>query len=108
MSDKSFDEILETCEIEEIRRIDKPGYPSRYQFLIKQDRTFFIVRFPIHLDRMSSEWSSFKILSDDSKKAIINAVLDNKDHSMRYVRYKDENFDIFIADKEDVDNEDDA
>ena len=109
LSQMSFDEILNACGILEFRRSEGTAMPSRYSFLIKEDGTFFILRFPIELERLSPHWEDFKELGEESKKAIINAVLDNEDHRMRYVRYRNENFEDFINERaNDNENEDDA
>ncbi|MDW3196997.1 MAG: DUF4062 domain-containing protein [Cytophagales bacterium] len=109
LSDKSFDDVIKACDIVESRRSEGTGFSSRNQFLIKKDGTFFQLRFPIEMERMSPHWADFKELSEESKKAIINAVLDNEDHRMRNLRYVNEDFEEYISNKmSDSENEEDA
>lgn len=97
LSKMSFEEVLNTNNISEIVQSDGVRNPSRFIYYIRTDRTFFTARFPFNLSDLEVDFNDFKELSENSKKAIINAIRENEDRSFRIIRYYNENFDEYIS-----------
>lgn len=97
---KPFNYILEANLITEIIQSDGVRNSSRYQYYIRSDRKFFASRYPYNLNELESDFNDFKALSENSKKAIINAITENDDRHFRIITFYDENFDEYIQQPE--------
>lgn len=97
---KPFNNILEANLITEIIQSDGVRNSSRYQYYIRSDRKFFASRYPYNLNELESDFNDFKALSENSKKAIINAITENDDRHFRIITFYDENFDEYIQQPE--------
>ncbi len=100
-----WDDLLKNLEIKEVKIVN---VNSRYRplvFLLKNDDTFYEYRNPvIALNRMATEWNSFRQLNDDVKAEIISAILESEQHSMSMVRHREQSFDSYLQELEDRQN----
>ncbi|WP_417289912.1 DUF4062 domain-containing protein [Corallibacter sp.] len=106
LKSKDLDEILKKCEIAEVVSSDGVSRSNRYVYYVKNDRTFFISRLRFNLDKLSEEFSEFKDLIEDSKKAIINAIKEIEDRRFMFFRYRPFNFDEYLAESNDNNSDD--
>ncbi|MDA3943107.1 MAG: hypothetical protein PF694_06160, partial [Bacteroidetes bacterium] len=106
LADTSVEKILAECEISEIVQSDGVRRPSRYVYYIRKDRTFIQSRFNYNLGDLDAEFNDFKQLKADSKQAIINAIRENEDRILRMFRYYEEDFDVYMSEKNSENNED--
>lgn len=89
MSGKSWKDILSTFEIIDILAGESSNLIRR-TVLLRSDNTYFRVRFsfPI-INKIEMYWTQFQDLSEDVRKAILDAILDNSDvrpiHTLTYV-----------------------
>ena len=91
-----FDELLKKVDIVDIWKVEEEAergstsYNMR-QALIKKDGTFYLTRFPISLERISNEWSSFVQCSPNSRGVIVDAISDFSNMPLgRIMRYYSE------------------
>lgn len=96
LSNKSFNEIFKMNNIIDFIQSDGVKYPSRVTFYVKNDRTFYSIRFPFNLIDLERDFNDFKELTENSKKAIINAIRENEDRHIKIIKYHQENFDEHI------------
>lgn len=102
LSDSSFDELLAAARIVEIREVDDRdrSFDSRL-YLIRDDQTFFICRYPPRfIDDMRTEWGSFTALEDGAREAIADALLENREtRRVMWLRFIDTPIDKYLADR---------
>lgn len=80
LSDISWEELLYSkIGVSEMRPQEGHSVIQRL-IIIKKDNTYYKTRFSDHsIRRLAIDWSGFKNMSDQSKKAIINAVVESID-----------------------------
>jgi len=98
VSDFNWDELLEKFEIAEVTEVEiEKGYRPQF-FLIKNDRTFYKCRLPSRvLDDLKMDWRSFLDIEKESRGAIIDATLQDRDSRRRRdVIYRSEQFEDYL------------
>ncbi len=91
--------------IESIEPSDGIISPRSVTHLIRRDRKFYIMRYPIRfLERFEAEWAEFKKLNEPNKIAIIKAIKDTSDDTFLHIRFIDKIYETFI---EEANNETD-
>ena len=80
-SDLSWEQLLEEFEITEIRQIEREERMRPELFLIKNDGTFYRCRYhPGVMEDIRTDWGNFTQIDKDSRKAIIDVTLEDKDN----------------------------
>jgi hypothetical protein len=94
VSNSRWETILKSkFGIEEIVNSDGIRGPRSFSYLIRKDRKFYIMRYPISfLEKFDSEWSDFKKLNEPTKIAIIKAIKDISDGRFMHIRFKDKTY----------------
>ncbi|WP_277674521.1 hypothetical protein [Piscibacillus halophilus] len=89
--DINWEELLNKLNIVDIldsEKIDIVNKRPNKSIILLEDGTFFELRFPKSIfNEFEFQWESFRSLNDDSKNAIINAVLDDGHFPRFSVRY---------------------
>jgi hypothetical protein len=108
MSNSRWDTIIKSkIGIDEIIQSDGIHGPRHLTYLIKKDRKFFMMRYPLRfLERMEGEWNEFKKLNEPTKMAIIKAIKDISDDRFPPIRFKNVKYEEFIE-KSNDDSDDD-
>lgn len=111
----SWQEYLGHVGIEKI--IDAPTDRSRErmmprasQYMIKEDSTFYIVRFPFHAENMQADWDEFISLPPAARRIIFDTIREMT-HSMarsRYVYHVKESVDDYLKREEGSQEADEA
>ncbi|MFM5631260.1 DUF4062 domain-containing protein [Aeromonas veronii] len=99
-SSLSWEDLLTALDIKGITTVEiEKGFRPR-TFIIKNDETFYRCRFQTRLmDEMKTDWRSFVEIDKESRKAIIDATLQDRDTLRnRYLNYMPERFDKYIED----------
>lgn len=100
VSNFSWEEMLTQARIVETRPVvdEERNFNGRV-YLILDDGTFYVCRFPMRmLDDMRIEWSSFQKLEPHSREAIVDALLENRDsRRMGMLRYHHETVEEYLA-----------
>lgn len=92
-----WDDLLKSFEIKEIKMFNLNSKDRPTIFLIKNDETFYELRPPFNfLTKFAKEWNLFRVLNNDVKIEIINAIYENDQHSIPMLRYRNQNFEEFI------------
>ena len=97
-SNLNWEELLEALEIHDIREIEiEKGYRPR-MFIVKNDGTFYKCRFPVRImDDIKIDWRNFIEIDKESRKAIIDATLQDRDSRRnRDLYYVSEDFGKYI------------
>lgn len=96
-SDCNFTDILNSANIVSIREIPNNKVRFGRTALIKEDGTFFELRFGQEfLNRLSNEWQSFVTLDSEARRVIFEAISEIDHMSPGVLRYRNENFeDLF-------------
>lgn len=104
MSDLSWDDLLSQAGIVEVRTIEdeEQGRFIRPEvFLVREDRTFYRFRMPRRaLEDFRVEWSAFQRLDRDAREAIVDALLEDREHR-RFgpLRFVDKNIDHYLSEQ---------
>ncbi|SHK66468.1 protein of unknown function [Reichenbachiella agariperforans] len=108
MSNSRWETIFKSkIGIEEIIQSDGIQGPRAFSYLIRKDRKFFIMRYPLRfLERMEGEWNEFKKLNEPTKTAIIKAIKDISDDRFFHLRFKDKKFEDFIEESNNESDDD--
>lgn len=99
-SSLSWEELLAALDIQDIQEVEiEKGYRPRL-FIINNDRTFYRCRLPVRImDDIKIEWRNFVEIDKESRKAIIDATLQDRDSRRnRDLIYMPEHFDKYIED----------
>lgn len=99
-SSLSWEELLESLDIIDFRFVEiEKGYRPRL-FIIKSDGTFYRCRYNSRImEEMKTDWRNFVEIDKESRKAIIDATLQDRDSQRNsYLRYIPEHFDKYIED----------
>lgn len=84
----TWEELLEKFRVVDIRTM-----LHNETILLLDDRTYYRLRMPHRMLLVfSMQWNEFRLLSDDKKKAIFSAGIDNNEMRARYLRYCSEQF----------------
>lgn len=92
LSHRSWDEVLESAGVVEIRSDEEDNRGFRPDlYLIRNDGTFYRCRYPRQaLDDFRIEWNTFTKLENDNRTAIVDALLEDRETrrfpSLRYVQ----------------------
>lgn len=95
-----FDELLSIAGIVKVR--DIPGARATFgrTALIKQDGTFYEMRWPQDfLSRVSLDWANFATLAPDVRRIVFEAISDMGHMGPGLLRYRSEPFDQYFADQ---------
>lgn len=97
----TWDELMREIGITEIVTVETEKYRLRNTiYLIKEDRTFYDCRYThTAINRIATEWESFRKLEANTKENIIEALVENFDSEIivgRPLRYRNYNFDEFL------------
>jgi hypothetical protein len=98
VSDFSWDDLFAQLEIAEIKEIEvEKGYRQRL-FFVKTDGTFYRCRFPVsYLEDMKIDWRNFSDIDKDSRYAIVDATLQDRDtRSRRDIRHVSQQFEEYL------------
>lgn len=102
LSDISFDDLLKQARIVDIRRLEdsERSFDARV-FLVLDDQTFFICRYPPRfIDDMRIDWASFTEIDSDARAAIADALLENREmRRIHWLRYIDTPIEDYLAEK---------
>lgn len=106
LSNSKWETIIKSkIGIESIVASDGIISPRSVTHLIRKDRKFYIMRYPIRfLERFEGEWTEFKKLNEPNKIAIIKAIKDTSDDTFLHIRFVDKIYETFI---EEANNETD-
>lgn len=102
LSDFSWDELLSKAGIVEVRTVDEEERDRMIRpevFLVREDRTFYRLRLPRRaLDDFRVDWASFQRLDSDSREAIVDALLEDRE-GRRFgpLRYVERNIDEYLS-----------
>lgn len=111
-SDLSFDQLLNYVGIIKIEEIPTSRGTLGRTALIKEDGTFFEMRFPREfINRLSIDWQSYLTLTKDVRQVIFEAINDLDRNGILLLRYRDEQYTEYIKrfkekeiSKEEIDN----
>lgn len=111
-SDLSFDQLLNYVGIIKIEEIPTSRGTLSRTVLIKEDGTFFEMRFPREfINRLSIDWQSYLTLTKDVRQVIFEAINDLDRNGILLLRYRDEQYTEYIKrfkekeiSKEEIDN----
>jgi hypothetical protein len=108
MSNSRWETIFKSkIGIEEIITSDGIQGPRNFSYLIRRDRKFFVMRYPMRfIQKFEAEWNDFKRLNDPTKTAILKAIKDISDDVYFHVRFKDLKYEDFLEESNNS-NEDD-
>lgn len=97
-------ELLKRCEIVDVKSIPSRRLSYKELAFVKKDGTFYILR-PLGYDegRMKTLWDDFVKLKKGIKIAIVDAV---RDMVRDNVRYKNDNFNDFVKERFETNNDD--
>ncbi|MFC4519089.1 DUF4062 domain-containing protein [Cupriavidus pinatubonensis] len=102
-SDLAWDPLLKSLGICEMRT-ERGKYGTSVTIILLEDGTYFRSRLPPKVvERLSTQWQDFIGLSDEAKRAIIDAVLDSRENRMPLIRHHNEPY--LETQKGDVDDE---
>ena len=90
---KTWDEVLQKCDIIQIVPTIDERRNRRSNVYVKNDKTFFETRMPFGNETLNDDWGKFMQISEDKQKAIIEAINDEQAFGMRYLIYRNENWD---------------
>lgn len=96
----SFDELLSSAGI--IATRDIPGARSTFgrSALVKEDGTFFEMRFPLEfLGRISLDWTSFSSLQPEVREIIFDAISEIGRTGPPTLRYRSEQFEDYFSEQ---------
>ncbi len=97
-SDCNFTEILKSAGIVGVKDIPNSRIRFGRTALIKEDGTFFELRFGQEfLNRLSNEWQSFVALDAEARRVIFEAISEIDHMSPSLLRYRNENFEDLIS-----------
>lgn len=94
MTNMTWEELLNKAGVLSIKQIPDPRSSSRNSAaLILEDGTFYQTRFPYGvISRLSVDWEAFVQTNEESKKAIIDSILEAHSISMRQFHHVEEAF----------------
>ncbi|WP_196141209.1 DUF4062 domain-containing protein [Aliikangiella sp. G2MR2-5] len=100
-SDFSWEELLSEFQITEIREVDRSERMRPELFLLKNDGTFYRCRYsPSVIEDIRIDWSNFTQIDKDSRVAIIDATLEDRDSRRhRPIFHVNKNFDEYVEEK---------
>lgn len=101
-SDLSWEELLLKFEIIEIREINHDDNRIRPElFLLRNDGTFYRCRYsPSVIEDIRIDWSNFTQIDKDSRTAIIDATLEDRDsRKHRGIFHVNKNFEEYFEEK---------
>ncbi len=101
-SDLSWEELLLKFEIIEIREINRDDNRIRPElFLLRNDGTFYRCRYsPSVIEDIRIDWSNFTQIDKDSRTAIIDATLEDRDSRRhRGIFHVNKNFEEYFEEK---------
>jgi hypothetical protein len=101
-SDLSWEELLLKFEIIEIREINRDDNRIRPElFLLRNDGTFYRCRYsPSVIEDIRIDWSNFTQIDKDSRTAIIDATLEDRDSRRhRAIFHVNKNFEEYFEEK---------
>lgn len=98
MSNSRWETIFKSkIGIEEVITSDGIQGPRNFSYLIRRDRKFFVMRYPMRfIQKFEAEWNDFKRLNDPTKTAILKAIKDISDDVYFHVRFKDLKYEDFL------------
>lgn len=102
MSDFTWEELLSKFEISEIKEIDRDDHRMRPElFLLRSDGTFYRCRYsPSIIEDIRIDWSNFVQIDKDSRTAIIDALLEDRDSRRhRAIFHVNKSFDEYFEEK---------
>ena len=102
LSEMSWDEVLNSAKIIETISPQKTNalLPPRI-FLVRNDGTFYILRYPVRLmENLKQDWASFQRIEVRSREAIVDALLEDHDSRNSMLRYRDQSINEFLAERE--------
>ena len=103
-SELSFEDLLGTADINEIKDVSSQRGSFGRAALIKTDGTFYEARFSREfLSRTAIDWQSFTSLTSDVRKIIFEAISDMGRMGPNVIRYRDEQFSEYF--KENIEEE---
>lgn len=81
LSDLDWDGLLDSAGVKEIKRYESSDRPMRTEsVIILRDGTFYRCRLPIRIiEEYRIDWNAFSILEDDSRAAIVDALLEDRE-----------------------------
>lgn len=99
ISSLSFDDLIKSCNIINIRQIDS-GNPRlrRTIYLLKEDGTFYLCKYPISfIEEMNEQWGEFKCLENNTQRAIFEAnVQDDETQRFSPIRHVNSTIDEYV------------
>lgn len=107
LSDLSWEALLAAAGIVEIRCFEEAGRDRMVRpesYLVRADKTFYALRWPWKaLDDFGLDWSAFQRLERDSRKAIVAALLEDRERR-RFgpLRFIDGNIDDYLSKRRDA------
>lgn len=101
-SEFGFEELLKELGVVSVLTIpDEKRRGMGRTALLKEDGTFYEVRYPVnYINRISLDWSSFVSLPKDHRKVIFEALSDMEGFGPGIIRYRDVPFDEYYEEKE--------
>ncbi len=101
-SEYGFEELLKEIGIVSVLTIpDEKRRGMGRTALLKEDNTFYEVRYPVnYINRISLDWSSFVSLPKEHRKVIFEALSDMEGVGPGIIRYRDVPFDEYYEEKE--------
>ena len=94
--------------IEEIITSDGVRGPRGETILIRKDRKFYLMRYPVRFwERFEAEWNEFKKLNEPTKIAIIKAIKDISDGRFMPMRFVDQTYEEYHEESSSDDNDED-
>lgn len=108
MSNSRWETIFKSkIGIDEIITSDGIKGPRNFSYLIRKDRKFYRMRYPIRfIQKFESEWNEFKKLTEPTKTAILKAIKDTSDEMYFNVRFVDQKYEDFIEESNNNGDED--
>lgn len=97
----SFEELLKELGIVSVKTIPEEQRRGMGRTaLLKEDNTFYEVRFPVgYINRISLDWSSFVSLPKEHRKVIFEALSDMEGFGPGVIRYRDKPYDEFYEEE---------
>jgi|SRR5690554_2564268 len=100
-SEGSFEELLKEVGIVSIQSIPESRQRMGRTALIKEDGTFYELRFhEDFLNRISMDWHSFSSLPSEQRSVIFDALSDMNGMGPNILRYRDMTFEEYYEEKE--------
>lgn len=102
LSDASWEDLLTSAKISEIRPAEARNklVPPR-TYMIRTDGTFYMLRYPDRLFyNLQRDWVSFQHMDSLSREAIVDALLEESDSRSSILRFYDENFNDYLAERQ--------